>query len=771
MEGLMRPATGSARYPGFGEIPNRQRVEIRCAEAANIRLEAGDLLSLTNMDGGCIARLCPLDRDGEAAFAAIGLPQNRQKPGIPAGFDDRALRAFIFGLGGDPEALVFDKVFDAATRPGEIFILRATDTCILWVALPLQPDSISGGGGGSLLLEITRARRQNTCLPDPLADLRDEFRIDRSTATAYEVRKGELIQIIDVDGQQCSDFMAMRSTALERGEERYIDSTVTRSLVGGAYPGPGLFDKFFDQDMKPLLSVVQDTVGRHDTFALACSARAYEERGFPGHINCSDNISNAFDPYGIARRPAWPAINFFFNSWILPTDNRLGVDEAWSRPGDYVALRALDDLVCVSTACPDDVDPINGWNPTDIHVRIYKPTNTIQRAVAYRPLPESKPIMTGESAFHPRTSALTGSFAVARDLWLPTRYDATAAIEEYWACREAVTIQDMSSLRKFDVVGPDAEKLLQLCLTRNIARLSVNRGVYALLLTQTGSVLDDGTLFRLGPDLFRWCCGSDESGHQLRKVAESEGLKVWVKPLWSAMPNLAIQGPKSRDLLRRIIFTQPVHPALDNIKWFGCTIARLENRDGPAILLTRSGFTGELGYEIFCDRKDAVGIWDAIMEAGADLGIRPIGNEALSIIRIEAGLMVSGAEFTPDVDAWEAGLGFAVDMKKTGFIGRAALERNAKAQRRKLVGLKFHGNEHPNHGDGVFVGRQQVGTITSSTRSPSLECAIALARIAVEHCAEGTELEVGRLDNHMKRLPAMVCPFPFIDPARHRARA
>ena len=771
MDGLTRTATGSARYPGFNEHPNCQRAHIRCAEAAIFHIEAGDLLSLTNIDGGCIAHLCPLDKHGEPAFAAIGLQMGKQRPGIPAGFDDRALRAFISGQGSDPEVLIFGKVFDTATKPGEIFILRARDACTLWVALAVQPDLISHGGGGSLLLEITRATRQSTWLPDPLADLRDEFRVNRSTATAYEVRKGEIIQIIDVDGQQCSDFMAMRSDALERGQERCIDSTVTRSLVGGAYPGPGLFDKFFDQDMKPLLSVVQDTVGRHDTFALACTARGYEERGFPGHINCSDNISNAFDPYGVARRSAWPAINFFFNSWILPTDNRIGIDEAWSRPGDYVALRAMDDLVCVSTACPDDVDPINGWNPTDIHVRIYKPTNTIQRAVAYRPLPESQAIMTGESAFHPRTSALTNSFAIARDVWLPTRYDATAAIEEYWACREAVTIQDMSSLRKFDVVGPDAEKLLQLCLTRNIAKLSVNRGVYALMLTQTGSVLDDGTLFRLGHDLFRWCCGSDESGHQLRKVAESEGLKVWIKALWSAMPNLAIQGPKSRDLLRRIIFTQPVHPALDNIKWFGCTIARLKDRDGPAFLLTRSGFTGELGYEIFCDRNDAVEIWDAIMEAGADLGIRPMGNEALSIIRIEAGLMVAGAEFIPDVDACEAGLGFAVDMKKPAFIGRAALDRNAQAQRRKLVGLRFHGNEHASHGDGIFLGRQQVGSITSATRSPSLECAIALARIAVEHCAEGSELEVGRLDNHMKRLPVTVCPFPFIDPARERARA
>ena len=109
-------------------------------------------------------------------------------------------------------------------------------------------------------------------------------------------------------------------------------------------------------------------------------------------------------------------------------------------------MQALDDLVCVSTACPDDVDPINGWNPTDIHIRIYKPEPSISHAIAYRSEPDAEPILTEQSAFHPRTSALTESYTVARDVWLPSSYEATRALEEYTACREAVTIQDMSCL-------------------------------------------------------------------------------------------------------------------------------------------------------------------------------------------------------------------------------------------------------------------------------------------------------------------------------------
>lgn len=233
---------------------------------------------------------------------------------------------------------------------------------------------------------------------------------------------------------------------------------------------------------------------------------------------------------------------------------------------------------------------------------------------------------------------------------------------------------------------------------------------------------------------------------------------------------MALQGPKSRDILRNIVFTQPSRPTLENIKWFGFTIARLHDRDGPMFMLCRSGFTGELGYELFCDRDDAVEIWDGLMAAGAPLGLVPMGGHALDMLRIEAGLMIAGAEFGPDSDALESGLGFAVDFKKPDFIGRAALERNAAAVRRKLVGLHFTGIEAPRHGDAVFLGREQVGVITSACFSPQLGHAIAMARVAVENADTGTELEVGKLDGHMKRLPAHVADLPFLDPKREKAR-
>lgn len=787
---LYQPSDGgfdsySRRYRGYNSQRSSKR--LRPARPVKIKLKPGDLLSITNTDGATPVLIFALNDSGHADFSAIGLNSNKLIA-LKEICDIETTKSTAVGLsdiihwfnaqGGTTkqDSLKATRIFDFDTEPGEVFTLRSTNSVSLWLLIDpanlLGNDRLSVGGmGGSVTYEHVLSQPTAHTLPDPFGDIREEFTVPRGTARAYEVRAGETLQIIDVEGQQCTDFMAMNARVLGQGRERYIDSTVTRSMVRGAYPIPGLFDKFFDQDMRPLLKLKQDTVGRHDTFALACTARGYEERGFFGHLNCSDNISAAYKPYGIQDRAAWPAINFFFNSWIDHHDNLIQSDEAWSHPGDYVAMEAMTDLVAVSTACPDDIDPINGWNPTDIHVRIYRENTPVRYAVAYRSEPDAEPILTEHSAFHERTSVLTRQFVVARDVWLPQSYEASRSQQEYDACRNAVTIQDMSSIRKFDILGPDAEALLQKALSRDITKLAVNRGLYALLCDDTGSVIEDGTLFRLTADTFRWCCASDDSGLQLKELAKSAGLNVWIKSLFSAMPNLAIQGPKSRELMQKIGFIMPSQTDIGQLRWFGSTIARLYDREGEPFHLTRTGYTGELGYEIFCHEKSAIPIWDAVMEAGAEFGIKPMGLEALDTIRIEAGLMAAGAEFTPEVDAFEAGLGFAVNLEKSDFVGKAALQRNADNPRRVLKGLRFHGHEAPSHGDPVMKGRRQMGVITSATVSPALDCAIAMARLSIEHAEIGMEIETGKLDGHGKRLLATICEIPFVDPTRSRARA
>jgi len=751
--------------------PNKRVLDVLYGEVGSVNLSAGSTVSITNIDGHHHALLSCFDKTHNFSLTPLDIHPKHPQTLDLASFDNHTLLASIDKpLSTDIPCLA---IFDAHSKPAERFVLRVTQACKLFVVAPHSKDFIAQGGGSRFHVEVQLSSDEDTdqLLPEPLAPIVEEFRVARGSAKAYRLKKGQFVQVIDVQGQQCSDFMAVRTDALAQGLERSIDSTVSRTMSRSAYPQPGLHDKFYDQDMCPMLAVRQDTVGRHDTFALACTARGYEERGFPGHLNCSDNISEALAPFGIAKRRAWPAINFFFNSWIDWQQHHITSDEAWSRPGDYVVMQALTDLICVSTACPDDVDPINGWNPTDIHIRIYQEDSAITHSISWRAKPDDGEQLTKHTAFHSRTKALTSNYTISRDLWMPSHFDTTGAIGEYWSCRNSATLQDMSSLLKYDIVGPDAAELLQHCLTRNVAKLAQYRGFYALICDERGSVLDDGTLFRLEDTAFRWCCASPHSALHLREQAKKFNLNARVLTLGHQVPNLAIQGPKSRDILRKIVFIQPFHPALDNLKWFGFTIARLRDREGPMFMLCRTGFTGELGYEIFCDKNDALQIWDTLIAEGAEDGLVPMGNNALGMLRIEAGLMVAGAEFGPDSDAFESGLGFAVDLAKESFIGKTALERNSQAIRRTCVGLIFNSNEAPMHGDGVFIGREQVGVVTSACDSPELGHAIAIARIAVENSELGNELAVGKLDGYTKRLPCVVTSLPFIDPKREKARA
>ena len=634
----------------------------------------------------------------------------------------------------------------------------------------------SGNPPSDLLVEVRRAqpsRQREPRLPPPLADPLLDFRVGSSTALAYEVKAGQYIQVIDVEGRQCSDFLAFDGRRLADGTERGLDATTTRNLTGSAYPQPGLFGKFFDQDMCPLVEVVRDTVGRHDTFALACNAKYYEDKGYPGHVNCTDNFNTELRPFGIAERRGWPALNFFYNTFFDEA-NQLYFDEPWSRPGDYVLLRAMMDLVCASSACPDDIDPANAWNPTDIGVRVYPAERRFSMAIARRVTPDSEPELTRETAFQPRWSALTRRRSEYRGYWLPASFDNHGAIDEYWACREGAVVMDLSPLRKFEVMGPDAEALLQATVTRNIRKLAVGQVVYTAVCNETGGMLDDATVFRLGADAFRFVGGDEYDGIWLRGHAERLGLdQVWVKHSTDHLHNIAVQGPRSRDVLRELVWTPPTQPAFADLGWFRFAIGRIGGPAGLPLIVSRTGYTGELGYELWCHPRDALALWDAVWAAGSAYDLTPLGLEALDMVRIESGLIFAGYEFCDQIDPFEAGIGFTVPMKtkEDDFVGRAALERRKAAPQRTLVGLELDGNETALHGDCVHAGRSQVGVVTSGTRSPILRKNIALCRMAVEYAEIGTEVDVGKLDGHRKRIPARVVRFPFYDPDKTRPRS
>ena len=352
------------------------------------------------------------------------------------------------------------EVLHGQTEAGASIRLVCQDELICLIGAPgriMSPDQQCPPT--DLIAFITRANPGvaiANALPEPLADAQQSIRIDAGTAVAYEVKAGEYIQTIDVDGRQCSDFQCFDKAQLDQGNMRYLSATTTRALMGSAYPGPGLFSKFYDIDFEPLVEIVQDTCGRHDSFGLACTSKYYDEVGYPGHVNCSENFNKALSPYPIAPRKGWHAMNLFFNTFFDDAYTFM-FDDPWSRPGDYVLMRAVKDLVCVSSSCPCDIDPANGWDPTDIHIRTYSHKNLFKRAIAFRKTTDSEPEMTKETSFHAKTSALTRNFTEYNGFWLANSFTNYGATAEYWACRECAIITDLSPLRKYEVVGPDAE--------------------------------------------------------------------------------------------------------------------------------------------------------------------------------------------------------------------------------------------------------------------------------------------------------------------------
>lgn len=768
-----------------GLLPREPGLEtywVRPGGVTAVRLGAGDRLAVVDPHGRQPAELTVLDSrgvEGAALGVRMDAPATVLRGLAGNGHGAAAVRAVLGEHGVDPAGATAARLFGEWSPAGAREEFTAGRDAVVLVAAPGEPmrvDAEAANPPSDLLLELRRAVLRpagQPRLPEPLAEPVLDMRIDAATASGYEVREGQYIQIIDVEGRQCSDFLAFGARQLQEGVERGLDSTTTRYLMGNAYPQPGLFGKFFDQDAQPLVEMVRDTVGRHDSFGLACNAKYYEDMGYPGHVNCTDNFNRELAGYGVAARRGWPALNLFYNT-MFDDHNLLVFDEPWSRPGDYVLLRATQDLVCASSACPDDIDPSNAWVPTDVHVRVYDARRKFSMAIAHRVTPESQATLTTESAFHPRTSALTRQFTEYRGFWLPTSFDRHGAQEEYWACRERAAVMDLSPLRKFEVLGPDAEALLQATLTRNIRKLSHGQVVYSAMCNETGGMIDDCTVFRLGDTNFRFVGGDPYDGVWLREQAQRLGLdRVWVKPSTDQMHNIAVQGPASRDLLASIIWTPPTQPAFPDLTWFRFAIGRLGDHNGIPLLISRTGYSGELGYELWVHPQHATALWDAVWEAGQPHGLVPLGLEALDILRIEAGLVFAGYDFSDQTDPFEAGIGFTVPLKtkEDDFVGREALLTRKANPQRTLVGLELAGNEPAQHGDCVHVGRSQVGVVTSATRSPVLRTNIALCRIAVQHAELGTAVEIGKLDGHRKRIPARVVRFPFYDPDKTRPRS
>ncbi|MBA8910754.1 uncharacterized protein YcgI (DUF1989 family), partial [Aminobacter ciceronei] len=268
-------------------LPGMERYHVPGGGAVLIDIEAGDHVTVRNLEGGQACELVAFDAAGRADPGILSTRSNSDASGLKALLvdGDESLQKFRLGLArrklelGRVEAVRF---FDGATAAGveERFVVSRPGSLV--IAAPGAPMSVDSQDTTTpLVVMVKRAKVRAVSggfeLPDPLADPVLDVRVKSKTAESYFVKAGDYIQIIDVDGRQCTDFQCFSARKLDKGRDLALDVTATRSLMGHAYPMPGLHAKYFDQDFEPLVEVVQDTCGRHDAFALACYAKYYDD--------------------------------------------------------------------------------------------------------------------------------------------------------------------------------------------------------------------------------------------------------------------------------------------------------------------------------------------------------------------------------------------------------------------------------------------------------------------------------------------------------------
>jgi len=357
-----------------------------------------------------------------------------------------------------------------------------------------------------------------------------------------------------------------------------------------------------------------------------------------------------------------------------------------------------------------------------------------------------------------------------------TTVDVFSAVEqEYFAARNAVTLFDLTPMIKYRISGPEALAYLNRLVTRNLAKLKDNRVMYCVWCNDDGHIIDDGTIFRFGAQEFRLCTAERQIDWLLDCAF---GFDVQVEEVTERIAALAVQGPTSCALLKAAGLA-----GIEHLKPFECGQFRL---DGMPLMASRTGFTGDLGYEIWMEPSHAVTVWDRLMQLGQSRGIRPMGSLALNMVRLEAGFLSPNVDFVSaehtlrlgrDRSPLELGLAWLVDFDKGQFTGRRALlAEQARGVARMLVGLDIEGNK-PAHNALLYTdrdGRREVGSITSAMWSPTCKRNIALAMVEAPHFHKGAvmwaEIYLNReLVWERRMVRATVVEKPFFAPARRRA--
>lgn len=337
---------------------------------------------------------------------------------------------------------------------------------------------------------------------------------------------------------------------------------------------------------------------------------------------------------------------------------------------------------------------------------------------------------------------------------------------EYMAIRTKAGLMDVSGLKKVHVTGSAASHVIERATTRNMEKLMPGRSVYACMLNDAGKFVEDCVIYRMGPNSFMVVHGSGQGHEQLTMAASGRDVAVRFD---DNLHDLSLQGPLAVDYLERHV------PGIRQLPYFAQMQTSLF---GKPVMISRTGYTGERGYEIFCRGQDAPVIWDRILEEGKAMGIIPCRFTTLDLLRTESYLLFfpfDNSEMYPFENEgpgdtlWELGLDFTVSPGKVGFRGAEEHYRLKGRERFKIWGLKLEGDTPPANGAAVMRGNSKVGVVTQAMHSPLNKWTVAIARLPVDCANEGTRLIVN--DDAAGEIPAVTAAMPFYDPTKSRRTA
>ena len=368
---------------------------------------------------------------------------------------------------------------------------------------------------------------------------------------------------------------------------------------------------------------------------------------------------------------------------------------------------------------------------------------------------------SGVSPLHDAHAALGASFTDFAGWQMPLKYSSELA--EHHAVRNSVGVFDLSHMGEIDVSGPDAAALLDYALVGELSKVAVGKAKYSLLCNVEGGVIDDLVVYRLGEDHFLVVANAANYRAVHQEISgRAAQFDVTVADHSPHTALIAVQGPKSQDAVSSLVSPEQVHLVAD-LKYYASTPAVVA---GIEVLLARTGYTGEDGFELYVPNEHARALWDALLGATTACGGSPAGLACRDTLRLEAGMALYGHELTIDINPYEAGLGKLVRLNKE-FAGREALQSlSEEPVTRVLVGLRGQGKRAARADYPVCdADAAVVGTVTSGALSPTLGYPIALAYVDPALAGPGTELTV---DVRGRKEPFAVTPVPFYERGQHR---